>query len=313
MKLLFAATLLAAGLNATAQNIIPFNSSRWSISGKEAVTDTFNGKPCLKMVNGAALLKDAGFTNGVIEFDMAVAKARYFPGIAFRMQDSMNGEAFYVRPHQSGNPDAMQYYPEYNGAGGWQLYYGDGFGNPHAIPLERWVHVKFLIKDTAAEVYFDDEKQPVLFIKKLYRPVQSGMIALTNEWDAPVFYANFSYTATNNVTLQSKPKPAGPLPVNVLTRWQVSAPFDEALLAGKPSLADIPVNNPGWQTVVADERGVVNLDQLAALGRGKNTVFAKLVIHSDKQAFKKLSFGFSDRALVYFNGKLLYAGHDEFI
>jgi len=74
------------------------------------VADSFEGKHCLRLVKGTLSLHDHDFVNGAIEFDIAFPKARCFPGISFRMADSANGEVFYLRPHQSGNPDAMQYY-----------------------------------------------------------------------------------------------------------------------------------------------------------------------------------------------------------
>ena len=311
MKLLLFLLLLIC-LQGAAQTIIPFTSPRWKIAGSEAVPDNFLGKQCLKLTNGKAILQDANFKNGIIEFDMAVTQARYFPGMSFRMQDENNAEEFYVRPHQSGNPDALQYYPEYNGDGAWQLYYGDGFGNPQKIPFDRWLHIKMLVKDSMAEVYFDDEKEPVLFIKKLYRPIASGMISLENVWPVAARYADFKYTATDDVTLKSKPKPATPLPANVFTTWQVSSPFDEKLLTGKAALPDVNTLNLNWQSFSTDDRGVADLSKLAGTQPGKNTVFAKLVVESDKAETRKLTFGFSDRARVYYNGKLLYSGEDVF-
>jgi len=313
MKVIACFLLLACFTAAHAQNNIPFTSPRWEIKAKEAVQETFDNKACLKLTDGSAILKDANFTNGIVEFDMAVAKDRYFPGFGFRMQDPENTEEFYVRPHQSGNPDAIQYYPEYFGGGGWQLYYGDGFNNPHAIPFDRWFHVKFLIKDTMAEVYLDNEAQPALFIKRLYRPVAAGMLALENPWPVPARYANFTYTATNDITLQNKPKPAPPLPAGVFTSWQVSTPFDESTLAGKTMLNDVNTPALNWRTFTVDERGLADLGMLAAPKQGANTMLAKITIHSDKAAIKKLSFGFSDRVKVFCNGKLLYAGADVFL
>lgn len=312
MKAIFI-LLLFACLQTSAQNVIPFTSGRWKISGKEAVQEEFQGKQCLKLTNGKAILGDANFKNGIIEFDMAVTQQRYFPGMGFRMQDENNGEEFYVRPHQSGNPDAMQYYPEYNGDGAWQLYYGEGFGNPHKIPFDRWIHIKMLVKDTMAEVYFDDEAAPVLFIRRLYRPVAAGMIALNNEWPVAARFADVKYTVSDDITFTSKPKPAPPLPANVITTWQVSSPFDEKLLQGKSLLSAAHIDSLSWQSVTADERGITDLGMLAPVLPAKNTMFAKLVINSDKAEIKKFSFGFSDRARVYCNGKLLYFGSDIFL
>ena len=305
--------LLITCLKGFTQPDVPFTSPRWKISGKDAVPEEYQGKQCLKLTDGKAILQDANFKNGIIEFDMAVTQARYFPGMAFRMQDESNAEEYYVRPHQSGNPDAMQYYPEYNGGGGWQLYYGDGFNNAHKIPFDRWLHIKMLVKDSMAEVYFDVEKDPVLFIKKLYRPAAAGMIALENPWPVAARYANFKYTATDEVTLANKPKSAEPLPASVFTELQVSSPFDEKEVAGKPLLSGIKTSGLSWQTFKTDERGKADLDKLAGVKDGSNTVFAKLVIESDKAEVKKFTFGFSDRARVYFNGKLLYSGEDGFL
>lgn len=313
MKAVACLLLIVIVLAAHAQNSIPFTSARWEIKAKDAVQETFAGKACIKITDGSAILKDANFTNGIVEFDMAVVKDRYFPGFGFRMQDPENTEEFYVRPHQSGNPDAMQYYPEYFGGGGWQLYYGDGFNNAHAIPFDRWFHVKFLIKDTMAEVYLDNEAQPALFIKRLYRPVAAGMLALENPWPVPARYANFSYIATNNVTLQNKPKPAQPLPAGVFTSWQISTPFDETELAGKTTLDEVKIPALSWHIFAADERGIADLGMLAAPKNGANTMLAKITMHSDKAEVKKLSFGFSDRVRVFCNGKLLYSGADVFM
>jgi len=304
--------LLIACLKCTAQTSVPFSSTRWKITGQEAVQEEYQGKQCLKLTNGRAILQDANFKNGIIEFDIAVTQARYFPGMGFRMQDENNTEEFYLRPHQSGNPDAMQYYPEYNGDGAWQLYYGEGFNNPHKIPFDRWLHIKMLVKNTMAEVYFDDERQPVLFIKKLYRPIAEGMIALENVWPVAARFADFKYTATDDVTLASAPKPDAPLIAGVFTYWQVSTPFDEKLLAGKTLLAEADTNGLNWQTMYADDRDVVDLSKLNGTAPSKNTVFAKLVIVSSQAHVQKFTFGFSDRARVYCNGKLLYWGSDVF-
>jgi hypothetical protein len=326
--LLFCSLILTA-LKSRAQTPVPFDSPRWTIKADSAVREEYLGRPCLKLVNGTALLKDAHFTNGIIEFKIAMEQARYFPGIRFRVQDEGNGESYYLRPHQSGNPDAMQYCPEYNGAGSWQLYYGQGFNNAHKLPFGRWLSIRILVKDARAEVYFDDEKDPVLYIHKLKRPLAAGMISLNNGGPVPARYADFSYTPTNNVQLMNSPVPEPILPATVFTSWQVSRPFDEKIILDRSSLDSpgraplhplnsAPRHNPDtssfqWHTLPADERGVADLSILAGAVPGKNTVFVRQIIESDRMQIKKFSFGFSDRARVYLNWKLLYSGEDEFL
>ncbi|HEY0610571.1 MAG TPA: hypothetical protein VGD35_12970, partial [Chitinophaga sp.] len=57
----------------------------------------------------------------------------------------------------------------------------------------------------------------------------------------------------------------------------------------------------------------IDLSVLSGAAPKKNTVFARVTIQADIPGVKKLSFGFSDRARVYLNGQLLYAGTDNFL
>jgi hypothetical protein len=302
-----------AFLKSSAQTPAPFDSSHWQISAREATLTEYRGKQCLKLNNGTAVLKNVNFLNGVIEFDIALEQAYYFPGIAFRVKDNKNAEYFYLRPHLSGKPDAMQYYPEYNYSGGWQLYYGDGFTAAHDLPMDRWLHIKMLIKGSEAEVYFDDEKDPVLFINKLLRPMQAGMLTLDNTMPATAWFANFSYTATDQVILKSKSRSSPPLPGTVFTSWEVSDPFEEKLISDRATLSPTNTAALNWHHLLTDDRGIADLSILSGIEQNKNTVFAKLIIESEKAQLKKLSFGFSDRARLYFNNRLLYAGQDNFL
>lgn len=296
-----------------AQTTIPFDSPRWTIHADSAIRETYKGRPCLKLVNGTAILKDAHFTNGIISFKIFLEPVRYFPGIGFRMQDEGNEEIYYLRPHQSGNPDAMQYYPEYNGGSGWQLYYGKGFGSAQRLPFDHWLQIRILVSGSRAEVYFDEEKTPVLYIRELKRPIAAGMLALENVWPAAARYADFSYTPMDSVSLVNAPDPEPPLPANVFKSWQVSSPFDEKLVQEKTSLSLLDTSALSWQTLSADDRGVADLSMLAGAAPGKNTVFVRQVIVVDRPQVKKLTFGFSDRARVFCNGTLLYAGADDFL
>ena len=69
------------------------------------------------MMQVPRLTTSVSFTNGIIEYDVAFTAKRNFIGVKFRQQDAKNSEEFYIRPHQSGNPDANQYTPIFNGLG----------------------------------------------------------------------------------------------------------------------------------------------------------------------------------------------------
>lgn len=130
----------------SAQERIPFSSEKWEIEAEEYEIIEFNGKETLVLKGGIAFLREEEFLNGIIEFDMAVPQDRGFMGAVWRLQDRRNYEEFYIRPHQSGNPDACQYTPVFNGLASWQLYYGEGYGEPVNYLFDEWMHIKIVIR-----------------------------------------------------------------------------------------------------------------------------------------------------------------------
>ena len=76
---------------------------------------------------GASLLvvPDLSLSRGWIEADIGSDGTAY-PGIVFRVRDSLNYELAYIQPHTSGQWDALQYDPVFHGSNTWQLYYGSG-------------------------------------------------------------------------------------------------------------------------------------------------------------------------------------------
>lgn len=292
---------------------IPFDSPRWQFAAKSAVRETRYGQDALKLNGGYALLADANFRNGVISFDIAVKQARYFPAIQFRMQSAGHFEEFYLRPHQSGNPDAMQYTPVYNGLGGWQLYHGPGYTNAAPLPFDRWLHVKIVVNERQAEVFFDDHPTPVLFISRLKRTPAAGMISLSNPSPEDVWYSNVTVTQDAGPAITSQPRPLPPLPAGTVTAWEVSSPFSENLLAQQTQLSSALHSSLKWVTLAADENGTADLSILSGVSKDSNTVFVKTVINAERDGPRKFVFGFSDRVKLYCNGKLLYAGEDNFM
>ena len=123
MKILKASAVLVCMIWAIEvhSQTIPFDSQRWKIEGKEKKIEEHLGRQSLYLQSGAAVIQDSEFTDGVIEFDIAFGPERGFMGAFWRMQDRENYEEFYVRPHQSGNPDANQYQPVFHDVAAWQL------------------------------------------------------------------------------------------------------------------------------------------------------------------------------------------------
>ncbi|CCH57634.1 hypothetical protein BN8_p06832 (plasmid) [Fibrisoma limi BUZ 3] len=227
------------------------------------------------------------------------------------MQNDKNYESFYLRPHQSGNPDATQYNPVYNGWPSWQLYHGEGYTAPVQLSFNQWMHVKLVIADQQLQVYIDNMAQPVLVVPQLQRPVQPGTISVGGASDGAAHYANFSYTVLEKPLLTPVPPPQA-VPAGAITIWQVSNAFAESAISNVVQLTPDQKNKLSWQTMEAEPTGRLNLARSVVWSSTATTTFARLLIDSEREQTKPLQLGFSDRAQVYLNDTLLYRGHDEF-
>ncbi|MFD2934377.1 LamG domain-containing protein [Spirosoma flavum] len=311
MKLLLFTFLLLFSLYSTGQTVVPFDSLNWVFVGK-VTQETVQGKAGIRLTEGSIYLKDSTFKNGVLEFDMMLTQGRYFPGVGFRVQDKANFESVYLRPHQRGNPDALQYMPVFSGQESWQLYYGDGYSAAVTYSLNEWVHIKIAVRDSQAEVYIGNPNEPALVIHQLKRDDKPGQISLSNDSPIITHFANFQYIKADRPPIAGKFK-AEPAPQpGTILNWQVSKTFDETLLAPSYTIPQTLANQLTWSNLTAENSGKLNLSRISKLGKNSNTVFTKLTVVSDKQQIKKLQLGFSDRAKVYVNGRLVYAGQDEF-
>lgn len=304
-------SILAFSINSHSQSV-PFDSGRWEIQARESKIVDYLGRPSLYLKGGAAVVKDSQFTDGVIEFDIAFAQDRGFMGAFWRMQDLLNYEEFYMRPHQSGNPDANQYQPVFNGAAAWQLYHGEGYGAPVRYDYNQWMRVKVVVSGKQAEVYIKDMETPALFISEMKREIKSGKVGLTVGNFAPAYYSNFSFTATNSPALKGKAKPGKPTPAGTVMSWMVSNVIEGKSLEGKYQLNASDKEKLNWKRLDCESTGLANLARLNGLQEDRNTVFARLIIESDSEQVKKLRFGFSDTVKVYFNDRLIYGGSDVF-
>ena len=290
---------------------VPLDSSQWEIQAKESRVEDHLGRKSPYLKGGLAVVKDSKFTDGVIEFDIAFSQERGFMGAVWRMQDFENYEEFYLRPHQSGNPDANQYQPVFNGLAAWQLYYGEAFSAPTSYDFNQWIHIKIAVAGKNADVYIKDMQVPALFVEELKREIKPGRVGLSVGEFAPAYFSNFSFTEEKNLQLKGKPKKQEPTPEGMVMSWTVSSAFAEKSLENKYTLQQADVENLVWKKLTCENNGVANLARLQGLKNG-NTVFARLSIVSELDQIKKVRFGFSDNAKVYFNKQLIYGGSDVY-
>ena len=290
---------------------VPLTLDRWDTIGVTPVHESYKGKECFLLRAGAIVLKDAELRDGTIEADISFAQQRSFPGFAVRMQDTLTFENFYVRPHQSGNPDATQYTPVFNGQAGWQLYYGEGYGGAVRFKFDEWNHVKIDLHGLQAEFYINDA--PVIRVKELLNNWIAGKIAVITG-GAALRLANVQYTINN---MQQAAPSRMPVPANgtggLVTQWQISNAINRRLFEKQYQLTPDIKKKFTWTTHMSEPSGTVNLARFTRLEDTVNTVVAKLMIDSRSDQIKELSFGFSDFVTVYLNDKALYYGADNFM
>ena len=274
------------GQIAYGQQVIPFTSDQWDINAEISEVKTYKGVESLHMKNGLAILKNTEFLNGIIEFDIAVSDKRGFMGVFWRMQSPGNYEQFYIRPHQSGNVDANQYNPVFNASASWQLYHGEGYGAPVHYKFDDWMHIKVVVAGDRGEVFITDMEKPALVFHSLKRPVKEGRIGLSVANFVPAYFANFKFTPLNSPELTGKAKPKTEFESGTVRAWKVSNAFNEDIIKRSGPL-DAKTKNLNWSTLKAETTGLVNLARIGEIRKG-NTVFAKLIIDSDKDAIREI-------------------------
>ena len=239
--------------------------------------------------------------DGAIEVDLAVGPDRGFHGVAWRVQDDENFESFFVRPHQTGNPDAIQYTPVFNAISSWQLYHGEGFWAPIPFPLDEWFRIRVVFSGARAEIYVADLETPALRVRELKRRPEAGKIGVF-VGGPPVHLSHFAYSPAC-VALDELPPLEGL--EGVIAGWSVSDPFPEGAIAES-------FEGRSWTHLPSEPSGLADLSKVNGIRDGKNTVLARAEIRSPTAQTKALDFGFSDRAVVYLNGRPLYRGDDTY-
>ncbi|MCG8700343.1 MAG: hypothetical protein MI922_19975 [Bacteroidales bacterium] len=283
--------------------IIPFNSDKWTFTKPdEVVIEEYKGQQSLQLKKGQAFLKDVEFTNGIIEYDVCFKEKRAFSGVLFRVQDNRNYEEFYLRAHQSGNDDACQYTPVFNGQAGWQLYHGEGYSTALEFDFDNWMHVKLIVKGKQAEIYFRNSTTPSLVIHELKRDELTGYLGIKGNYR----YANFSYKKLENPSLKGDFKSLDKPVTGTIDNWQVSSPFSTDDIETK--INQVKSSTFKWHETKVEFTGLLNINRYCDKTKTENTCLVKTTINSNRDVIKKLDFGYSDMAQIYCNGTIIYEG-----
>jgi hypothetical protein len=302
---------------------VPVDSPRWDLQGEAKVTE-YQGRKCLLLNGGAAILKDFEMRDGVIDVDVATPAKRGFFGFDFRLnKDGTNYEEVYLRQHKSGLPDAMQYTPVLNTGRNWQIYNGPGFTGAVDIPKDEWFHLRLEVMGAQAKLYVKDmdKDKPALVMDDLKSGIQKGQVALYDLTGA-TYFSNFEVRTTPDVPWERHLPRMSP---DTLTKWSLSPSYDA--LARNPERPPAPAESDTihWQDVEAEPPGFVVLYRYREAPHpkvtfqgdfskrlepqpGMNVLYARTTIDSDREQVKKLEIGYSDDVSVFLNGKILFRG-----
>jgi hypothetical protein len=304
--------LLASSNNSVAQTVkVPASLDKWDVIGQAPVIENYLGKESLLIKQGGILLKNTQLADGSMEADMSFTSQRGFPGFAFRVQDSNNMEFFYVRPHQSGNPDATQYTPVFNGYAGWQLYHGEGYTKAYPFKFEQWHHIRIDFHGLKAEIYIDDMQNPLIKVTELKREWKPGRLGVVGA-GVPFRIANFQFTPKQESAPTRPPIPASGTG-GVITKYQVSNVVNKKIFDKKFELTSDLKDQLEFTTQLSESSGTINLAKFIQPTDTNKTIVARIDLESQADQLVEMTFGFSDYVTIYLNEKAIYSGADNFM
>jgi hypothetical protein len=300
---------------------LPPDSPRWELEGNAKATE-YLGRKCLLLDGGAATVKDFDMRDGVVDVDVAASSARGFAGFQFRIAaDGQNAEEIYLRPHESGYPDAIQYTPILSTGRNWQIYNGPGFTAAVDIPRDSWFHVRLAVTGAQAKLFVKDMEKPALVMDDLKSGIEKGQLALMVLMGA-TYFANFEVRATPDAKWERHLPPMAP---GTLTKWSLSPAYDALARNLERPLSGDEARAIAWQDVEAEPPGFVVLYRYRDAPHprvsfqsdfstrlqpqpGMKVLYARTVIESDRDQVKKLEIGYSDDVSVFLNGAILWRG-----
>jgi hypothetical protein len=324
LRFAFSCALLSALFASPARSqtlAVPPDSPRWELEG-QAKPAEYQGRKCLLLDGGAAVLKDFEMRDAVIDVDVATPATRGFFGFDVRIDhDEANYEEIYLRQHKSGLPDAMQYTPVLHTGRNWQIYNGPGFTGAVDIPKSAWFHLRLEVAGAQAKLFVKDMEKPALMMDDLKSGVQKGKVALFT-LIGETYFSNFEIRTTPDTPWQRHlPR----MPPNMLTHWGISPSYDALQRNLERPLSASEIAAISWQEVEAEPPGFVVLYRYRDAPHprvtfqgdfstrlqpqpGMKALYAHTTIDSDRDQLKKLEIGYSDDVTVFLNGQILYRG-----
>ena len=301
-------TLLSLQLS-IAQNSsvkIDMTNSNWNVP-EDATFERFDNRNTLVLNGGRATVKNLKFNNGIIEVDVFANSIRSFAGITFRKQN-FNMEEVYMRMHKSSQVDAVQYTPIFNDESNWQLY--REYQARVSFKNSGWNTLRIEVNNKSAEVFVNNEK--VMFIDHLRTDLSNGEIGLFALFSNR--FSNFRITqkdATEDIEKSNN----NPIDTNIITQWEImkAKPFKEEELHFDDFLKE------KYTTVNTEKSGLLPISKyIKKTSSGsfeqntENYTIAATTIYANKNETRLFSFDYSDKIIVYLNGKAIFKGNNAF-
>lgn len=257
------------------------------IRDPQPVICDWQGKKALQLSGqGASLLLVPGLSlaQGWIEVDLGSEGAAY-PGIAFRVRDSLNYELAYIQPHTSGCWDALQYDPVFHGSNTWQLYYGSQAQKNVDVPAQTWHHLRIEFQDQTARIQVG--KQEPLVVHQLAHPHQRGLLGL---WTfLPAYFANLRVgDDAPDFGLGTEQAPNEEMPAGAVMEWFLD----------------------GFGVVDAEANGILNLNRYLPVS--EQAVRLTCEMRVDEAGEFVFHLGFSDEITFQVDGEDVFTGENLF-
>lgn len=305
------------------QRSLPFSDSGWELRGDRTAVVKYEGRDVLQVETGFGHRRDVRMENGTVDFDVQVTKRRSFVYVYFRALNDGEREEFYLRPHKSELPDAVQYAPVWQGRSAWQLHHGPGGTAAIAFEPGVWTHVRVVMQGRHAALFVQDMVRPALLVPELSREPKPGFISLGGFLPADVpgegpiaRFANvvvksdvtaFDFAAA--IAKSSAPDGPAASAEGIVRTWSVSRSF-------LPNDGDAVPSIPGaevlgeFQRVEAEPSGLVQLHRYVRMPDKSNrtAAVARVRVRAAQAGTYSLDLGFSDIAVVFLNGRPIFRG-----
>jgi len=288
------------------ETVVSMNESNWEIVKGKSTFETFDSRETV-LLNGKAILKNEQFSNGTIEVDVYANKDRGFAGIIFRKQQKTMEEV-YMRLHKSNQADAIQYSPTYNEELTWQLY--KEYQANVTFKNKGWNNLRIEINHNNADVFVNDEKVlTVDNLKTTHDKGEIGLFALFNNR-----FSNFKFT-NKDVVSQTKKEEKHDIEPSIISQWNITKAFPFI----EKNFSFNNFSKEEYTIVTTEKSGLLPFSKYIEKPSSGNfeknkEVYsvASTIIESNNNQVKLFSFDYSDKIIVYLNGKAIFKGNNAF-